>query len=86
MNQKVSPAVAGAVVVALIAIIAFVGFRLLGGTPKAAPGEKPPGMPADAAAEFQKRLGTSNPTSAGNKGPGPGAPGAGYIAPPMPGR
>jgi hypothetical protein len=86
MNQKVSPAVAGVVVIALIAIIAFVGFRMLGGTHMAGPGEKPPGMPADAAAEFQKRLGTSTPTSAGNRGPGPGAPGVGYIAPPTPGR
>lgn len=86
MNQKVSPALAGVVVVALIAIVAVIGFRLLGAPPKAGAGEKPPGMPADAAAEFQKRLGSSTPTNPGTKGPGPGAPGTGYLAPPMPGR
>jgi hypothetical protein len=86
MNQKVSPALAGVVVVALIAVVALVGFRMLGGSAKAGSGEKPPGMPADAAAEFQKRLGSANPTNPGSKGPGPGAPGAGYLAPPTPGR
>jgi len=86
MKQKVSPALAGAVVVVLLAIIAFVGFRLLGGSPAGSSNDKPPGMPADAAAEFQKRLGSSNPTSSGAKSNGPGTPaGAGYIAPPMPG-
>jgi len=86
MNQKVSPALAGVVVVVLIALVALVGFRVLGGSSKAGTGEKPPGMPPEAAAEFQKRLGSSNPTNPSAKVSGPGAPGSGYLAPPMPGR
>ena len=86
MNQKVSPAVGGVIILVVVALAVFFGYRMMA-TPSAGAGEKPPGMPADAAAEFQKRMGSANPTgAAGIKGAAPGPPGGGYLAPPTPGR
>ena len=84
MKEKVSPAVAGVIVIVVLAVVGVIGFRVVRGGSSAAHGEKPPGMPADAAAEFQKRMGSSNPTSPqGVRGAPSGGPGTGYMAPPM---
>lgn len=91
MKERVSPTLAGAVIVIVLVVASLIGYRMLAGS-AAASGEKPPGMPAEAQAEFQKRLGSASPTSSGAKQGVPGAPpgapgtGAGYMAPPTPGR
>jgi hypothetical protein len=92
VKQTVSPALAGTIVVVVLVIAAFFGFRMMSGTAAAGPGEKPPGMPADAQAEFQKRLGSATPTSAGASktgvgltGTGPSLPGAPGTGPTLPG-
>ena len=65
MKGKVNPVVATAIIVALVAIV---GFSIWRGAEvsRAGDGEKPPGMPAEAAAEFSKRMGSANPTGARN--------------------
>ncbi|MCW3094927.1 MAG: hypothetical protein JWL77_545 [Chthonomonadaceae bacterium] len=85
MKQKVNPAMAVSAIVILVLVAGLFIWKAGAGTPRA-DGEKPPGMPADAAKDFQQRMGGAAGPS-GATGPGsatagpPGAPG-GYIMPP----
>lgn len=85
MKSKVSPIAAIAIVAVLVLVIGVFAWKQFSGGSPAGQEEKPPGMPADVAAEFQKRMGTTTPTGSGTSGsnvaPPPGAPG-GYIVPP----
>ena len=87
MKQKVNPAIAVSAVVILVLIAGLFIWKGGAGTSRSN-GEKPPGMPADAAKVFQQRMGGSTGPS-GATGPGsktaaaPGSPG-GYIMPPHP--
>jgi hypothetical protein len=92
MKKEINPVVAIACVVAVLAVAALIWWR--GASSPEAASATPTGMPPSAAAEFQKRMGTTAPTSQnagqsqGSRPPGaPGAAGApaGYLAPPPPG-
>ncbi len=82
MKQKVNPMMAMIAVVAVVVVAGLFIWKASSSTTHAE-GEKPPGMPADVAKEFQQRLGgttgpgaPSAPTGGTPAGPG------GYIAPP----
>jgi hypothetical protein len=72
VKSQISPVV---VIGAIIGILAIVGVVFLlvgrGGGAGSLEGQKPPGMPSDVSAEWNKRMGGGNVT-----GPGAGAPGA----------
>jgi len=78
MKQQISPAVA-AVVILVIALIAGL-FVWRGANTASKESEKPPGMPPNVAAEFNRRMGTAAP--AGSTAPTGGQPTGGYTAPP----
>jgi hypothetical protein len=81
LKEKVSPAIAIAAIIVVVAIAAFALTKMGGGAAAGSSGDKPPGMPADAAAEFQKRMGTGTPTGPGkSQAGGPAA--SGYLGPP----
>lgn len=78
MKEKVNPGVAAVVIGLLVLIVGFFVYR---GTSTPTINEKPPGMPPDVAAEFQKRMGSASTTGA--KATSPANPGGGgYLAPP----
>lgn len=84
MKQQVSPIVAILVVVAVIGIVALAWVRFSGGA-GSREGEKPPGMPPEAAAEFQRRMGgMTGPTGGANPMPPGGGSGGGVQAPTAP--
>jgi hypothetical protein len=66
MKQQISPILAAIIIVVVLGIAVFAYIRFGGGA-GSKEGEKPPGMPADVAAEFQKRMGgvTGPPPSSG---------------------
>jgi hypothetical protein len=75
MKQQVSPIVAVVIIVIVIAVAVFAYMKAGGGGPGSKAGEKPPGMPPNVAAEFQRRMGgITGPQGA--PGPAPSGPGA----------
>ena len=77
MNQKLSPKVAAVVVLIVIGVVALSWARFSSvsqGDPRAAAN----GIPQEAQAEFQKRLGTKSLTSGGGTAPGTAAPGGAH--------
>jgi hypothetical protein len=81
VKQNVSPVAAVALIVVVVCVAAFFIMRAVRSPAGTATGEKPPGMPPDVAAEFQKRMGTANPTGAG-AGVAPSSPMGGHYIPP----
>ena len=87
MKQKVNPVMAIVAVVAVVLVAGLFIWRAGSGVTHT-DADKPPGMPADAAQEFQKRMGSAAGPG-GTTGPGPmatpssGAPGGsgGFIPP-----
>jgi len=82
LKNQVNPIAA---VVAVVVIVLIAGFIYWRGTIQSHDEiAKPPGMPADAAAEFQKRMGSASATgpSKSNAAPGGTMGGGGYIMPP----
>ncbi len=71
MKKELSPAVAVGIIVVILVVIGGVIYAKTGSRAGSAT-DKPAGMPADVAAEFQKRLGSANPTGAKPAGTGTG--------------
>ena len=82
MKSEINPLVAVGVIIAVIVVVG--GFVYFKGGRISRNDAKPPGMPADVAAEFQKRMGTATPTgSAGTPGAPTNRPMSGMMLPPM---
>ncbi len=64
MKAEVKPVIVGVIVIVLIAVVGFAIWRA--GEPGGEVGTKPPGMPKDAAAEMQRRMGGATGTTAPN--------------------
>lgn len=61
LKQQINPAAAGAIIVVIVLVVAVLVFR--GGQAQSHEGEKPPGIPPDAAAELQRKLGGASTTA-----------------------
>ena len=62
MKVAINPVVVGVIVVVLLAVAGFAIWR--GGEPAREASAKPPGMPASAAAEMERRMGGPSATTA----------------------
>ena len=62
MKAQVNPVVVGVIIAVLLVVVGFGIWKA--GEPAREAGNKPPGMPADAAAEMQRRMGGSSGTTA----------------------
>lgn len=81
MKQDVNPIVAAVIVIVVLVIAGYAIWRSI--NPPTHYGEKPPGIPPNVAAEFQRRMGGITPQN--GKVPqnsNGGMPNGGYIAPP----
>ena len=72
LKKEINPAAAGAVIVVIVLVVGIFIWR--GGQAQTRDGEKPPGIPPDAAAEMQRRMGGGGMTAPG-KQPNGGTPG-----------
>ena len=80
MKKSVHPGIAAIVIVLIVAVVGFFVYR--GTSTTTAVGEKPPGMPSDVSAEFQKRMGSNNVTG-GKPAGGQSVPLSGSLMPPV---
>jgi hypothetical protein len=90
MKQQISPAVAVVVILAVLGIVAFAWIKFSSGGAGSLSGQKPPGMPPEAAAQLQQIMGGATGRTAPSAPSGPGlvlpSGTGGMTAPPTPGR
>ena len=81
MKQNISPAAAAAVIVAIVIVLGFVGYRMLG--TKQSSGKAPPeAQKWLSPATSGQAMGARGGSGAGNPSSAPGAPPGGMSAPP----